>query len=80
MQDEYLKPYEPAARIYCAKAGIDPDMQIPTGDKSAIIGAGPKTIPQWTLVAEDLLELSLMLTALREAARQPTQVNGAHHA
>lgn len=74
-----LAPYEAAARIYCAKYGIDPDERVPSGEQSSIIGAGAKLIPQWMPVASELLDLSIMLTSLREGARQTTQLNGATH-
>lgn len=63
---DHLRPLEKAARLYCAKAGFDPD---------AVAHAPHPTIvstvicrPQWTFAAEKLLDLSMQLTSLREAA------------
>ena len=72
----HLLPFETASRIYCAKANIDPDQRIPTNEPVAIIGAGPKTIPQWVLVAGELLDLSMMLSSLRESAQREARAEG----
>lgn len=82
MSNEYahLTPLEPAARIYCAKTGLDPETLLPSGEQSPLVGMGPKLLPQWMFIAEDLLELSLQLAALSEGRRHPGEMNGAHHA
>lgn len=66
---DYLAPYEQAARIYCEKAGLDPDLLIPR-PHPVVVGM-MESFPQWRFVAEDLIDLSMKLTALREAATKP---------
>lgn len=66
--------YETAARLYCEKAGYDPDLPIPAPHP---LGLDVKfTVPNWTLVADDLCDLSRKLVSLKEAAggTQPTKV------
>jgi hypothetical protein len=64
--DAKLKPYEPAARIYCRKVDMDPDYVVDVPHPS-IAGVAVAT-PFWMLVAEKMVDLSLMLTSIREAA------------
>ena len=62
----HLAPYEPAARIFCAKTATDPDEPIAVPHPLGI--AVPHDVPRWQLVAEELIHLSLMLSAMREAS------------
>ncbi len=63
------KPYETAARIYCAKMGWDPDesIQLP---HPTIVGHEIE-VPRWELAAEELIEFSAKLSSLKEAFEQP---------
>lgn len=75
--NDYLQPFEPAARIYCQKTGMDPDLQLPRPHPT--IAGLLEAWPQWRLIAEQLLDLSLMLTSMREASAKPLiQQPGAH--
>ena len=65
-------PYEPAARLYCEKKGINPDEKIPVAHPQGLLV--PHYCRAWELAAEQLMDLSMMLTALREAAK-PKEVN-----
>lgn len=62
----HLAPYEPAARIFCTKTSTDPDEPIAVPHPLGI--AVPHEVPRWQLVADELIHLSLMLSAMREAA------------
>jgi hypothetical protein len=66
-----LKPFERAARIYCDKAGMDPDLKVRM-PHPALEGVHLE-IAQWETVAERLLDVSLMLTSLKEASAQLPQ-------
>lgn len=66
MDDAILKAFEPAARIYCAKVGLDPDTLVP-GESSTILGAYSSQ-PFWYQIARQLAELSLRLVSMKEAA------------
>lgn len=60
----HLKPLELGARSLCAARGVDPDERFPTAHPQGIVG----TLfyrPLWHLAAEELLDLSLQLSALR---------------
>lgn len=61
-----LKPYEPAARLYCSKVGMDPDyvMQAPHPELAGVV----VDTPFWVIVAEKMIDLSMMLTSIREAS------------
>lgn len=63
--EEQLKPYEAAARIYCAKIGADPDE--PIALPHPIIQGAVFSIPTWTDVAERMLDLSVLLSSIRQA-------------
>ena len=70
---EHLKPYEAAARNYCAKVGVDPDatMKVPHPlVRNALIDSPPT----WHDAAGRLIDLSMMLSAMREAAAAPKVV------
>lgn len=69
-KQEHLKPYEPAARIYCAKIGADPDQAVRV--PHPVFPGAAIQVPRWAMEAERLVDFSLMLTALKEAARVPT--------
>ena len=60
-----LKPYERAARIFCAKSGLNPDavveLQHPTFHGATVATS------QWELVAERMYDLSLLMVSMREA-------------
>lgn len=65
-QDDVVKAYKKAARIYCEKTGQDPDMMVPSPVQS-ILGAN-KLVPVWHFVAHELHDLSLKLVSIKEAA------------
>lgn len=62
---QHLLPYETAARIYCSKANIDPDEMIQARHPLGL--AVPFAVPAWCSEAERLIDLSMMLTSMREA-------------
>lgn len=73
IQDEILKAYEPAARIYCGKLGCDPDMMVPDPDQ-LFIGV-EKMKPVWHSVAHELHDLSMRLVSMKEAAQPKIEVH-----
>lgn len=73
MNEEILKAYEPAARIYCGKLGVDPDMMVPDTDQ-VLIGV-QKMVPLWHSAALELHDLSMQLVSLQEAARPKVEVH-----
>lgn len=71
MTDNPLAPFEAAARLYCQKVGIDPDEKIPVQNRR-LVGVN-SFVYRWQLAAEELMDFSMKLTSLREAA-QPKPV------
>lgn len=65
--EDHLAPFEMAARIYCSRRGVDPDAAVPT-PHPIIKGATVNHIA-WRLEAERLLDLSMMLSAMRQASQ-----------
>ncbi|SDH41689.1 hypothetical protein [Propionivibrio dicarboxylicus] len=68
-----LAAFEAAARLYCTKAGVDPDdgVQVPHPLGIDV----PHFVPRWHIEADRLVDLSRMLSAMRDVARaQPTIV------
>lgn len=70
--DDVIKAYEKAARIYCAKTGMDPDTMMPSPQQT-ILGAA-KLVPAWWFAAHELHNLSLKLVSLKEAAAVKKEV------
>lgn len=64
----HLAPYEPAARIFCAMRELDPDEQLEVPHPLGLAGV-PFRRPQWHFAAENLINLSQMLTAMKQAAQ-----------
>lgn len=64
---QHLTPLEPAARIFCAMNQQDPDeeMQVPHPFLQGI----PLKRPAWHFAAENMLNLSQMLAAMKQAAQ-----------
>lgn len=62
----HLKPLEAAARILCQMNGDDPDRPMKTPHPLGL--QVPFTEPLWHHAAENLLHLTQMLVALRQAA------------
>lgn len=69
----HLAPFEKAARIYCERAGLDADAvgQMP---HPLIKGAVITSPPQWTEVAERLLDLSMLLSSMKAAQAQESVI------
>lgn len=68
----HLAPLETAARIFCAKIGVDPDEQVRMPHpliRGATIGT-----PFWHGPAEEMLHLSAMLASFKEAADMTPKV------
>ena len=65
-----LAPLEAAARLYCAKAGINPDERIDA--HHPLIRGATVSEPAWHREAERLLDLAMMLSSMREVATAPT--------
>lgn len=66
--DAILQVFEPAARIYCAKVGTDPN-KMHSMPNELVLGTHT-LVPQWHFVALELHDLSCKITALREAGGQ----------
>ena len=62
----HLTPFEPAARIYCAMNDRDPDQQMQV--EHPFLAGVPFSRPAWHFPAENMINLSQMLTAMRRAA------------
>ena len=62
--------FEKAARIMCAKIETDPEDLVPAQPPAfAVIAANVVYVRYfWTVVADDMVQLSQMLASLREAA------------
>ena len=71
MQLDYthLTPYEPAARIFCGMQDQDPDEPLRVPHPLGLQGV-EFTRPAWHFAAENMISLSQMLTAMRQAAQQ----------
>lgn len=63
-----LTAYEHAARIYCDKRDLDPDLMLPDPTPASIIGLGPNLLPQWHFIADEMHDLSLRLLSLKEGS------------
>lgn len=63
---EEVRPYEMAARIYMKKkGGIDPESDVPRAHPT--IEGVLVYVPAWCFVAQELIDLSMMLNSIREA-------------
>lgn len=60
-----LKPFEPAARLYCKKVQMDPDENLPAGERNGTAVFRPR----WMIPAEQMLHMQLMLICLRDSGR-----------
>lgn len=67
----HLKPYERASRILCGKLGINPSELVECANPTGL--AIPAYRPQWMDAALDLIHLSNMLAAMKEAAEEEKQ-------
>lgn len=70
-QQNRLSPYERAARIYCELLKINPDATV--DEPHPIMAGVVKKRPTWEIMAERMVDLSLMLTALQLARRRPPE-------
>ena len=68
MHDAFIEAMEPAARIYCEKQRLDPDANVPVPHEQLQNVMVPT--PMWRLVAEKMVDLTLMLQAMKEAQAQ----------
>lgn len=64
----HLAPFERAARIYCGREGIDADQPMPV-PHPVIIGS-VMHVPLWLGVAEQLLDLSKLLSCMKAAQKE----------
>lgn len=64
---DHLAPLEPAARIFCAMNGQDADEPMRVPHPLGLQGV-EFTRPAWHFAAEQMLNLSQMLTAMRQAS------------
>lgn len=67
---EHLIPFEAAARSYCAKVGVDPDATVKM-PHPLVRGAVIDSPPMWHDAAERLIDLSVMLSSMKEASTAP---------
>jgi hypothetical protein len=70
---DHLVPLEPAARIYCAMRERDADEVIHLEHPLGLAGV-TFSRPAWHFVAEEMLNLNMMLVAMRQG--QKTATNG----
>jgi hypothetical protein len=71
MENEELKPsplvpYEEAARRYCQLSALDPDHEMER--PHPIILGQTLSVPFWHIVAEQMIDLSKMLVAMKECS------------
>lgn len=69
--DEQVKPFEAAARVYCQKVRQQADEAVMTPHPTLGLvdeHGNPQLIRRevWKFVADDLIDLSLKLTSIRE--------------
>lgn len=60
-----LAPFEPAARLYCSRVNLDPDENLPVGERNGVVQMRPRCM----IPAEQMLHMHLMLRCLRDAGR-----------
>jgi hypothetical protein len=70
----HLKPYERAARIFCAMNEQAPDEAMPL--KHPLGLQVPFSRPAWHFAAEALINLSQMLVAMRQAEAEESAAKG----
>ena len=63
---DYLRPFEPAARLMCKTMGLDPDRLEDCPDPTGVFPVAQRK--QWIDAANDLRHLSISLTCLKETA------------
>lgn len=70
----HLAPLEPAARIFCGMNDQDPDEEMQVPHPMGLAGV-KFTRPAWHFAAENMLNLSQMLAAMKQAAlgQQPAE-------
>jgi hypothetical protein len=66
----HLVPFEKAARIYCERAGLDPDATVKV-PHALIANMLVDSLPQWTDIADRLLDLSMLLSSMKAARDEP---------
>ena len=65
----HLVPFERAARIYCDRAGLDTDATVKV-PHPIIQNTLVDSLPQWTDIADRLLDLSMLLSCMKAAKEQ----------
>ncbi len=65
MRPEILA-FEQAARIACHKLGVDPDTMTEVPHQT--LAGVTDTLPRWVSVSQQMVNLSVMLTSMQEAA------------
>lgn len=70
---EHLLPFEKAARIYCAGAGLDADHTVKV-PHPIITNTLVDSWPQWTDTAQRMFELSALLSAMKTAKEQASVI------
>lgn len=65
LDEPHLAPYEKAARLYCARIGVDPDGVTEVEHPQGL--AVPTFRAAWCFAADKLIDLSHMLVSMREA-------------
>lgn len=63
-----LKAYERAARVFCQKSGLNPEVSVRMAHPT-LEGVWVE-VKQWELTAERMYDLSLLLTSLKEAGER----------
>jgi hypothetical protein len=65
MRPEILA-FEQSARIACHKLGVDPDAMTEVPHQT--LAGVTETLPRWVSVSQQMVNLSVMLTSMQEAA------------
>lgn len=66
MTPAHLAAMEKAARIYCVKVSMDPDVKLPVPHET--LEGVMTTQPFWQIIAEKMIDLALMLAAMKESS------------
>lgn len=66
-----IKQYERPARAYCAKLGLNPEEIVLGSTLHSVNGAPSAGLQRWMPIAEQMINLSLMLVSMKESLTTP---------
>lgn len=72
MAVQTYEPLEAMARLYCVKSGIDPDEEVAVPHPLGL--SVPYFVTRWQVESERLLDLSRMLSAMKEVRDAQTVI------